>query len=512
MQDHWLTLRGLQEKPVPVPDLERSQTEWLKACLLRNQATRFGCRHAFGQIDGIRAYRQHVPLHRHEDLAPWIASMAEGEADILFKGRAVAFEQTGGSSGGSKLIPYSESSLEDIRTAMLPWLGNLIAAHGIDRGSLYLSLSPATRQPVDTAGGVPIGLPDAAYLGPLAGTALMALSVVPAWVGGIADISQWQLATLYWLTRQQGLSLISVWSPSFFLQLLQGLEVRRLDLMELLGHGGSIDSQSLPADGESKKRLQRYLQTHDTRRLWPGLKLVSCWMDGTSEKMAKALRQRLPHASFQGKGLLATEGVTTVPNRNGLPLLAVRSGFYEFLQESGDVRCAWELDEGQSYEVVLTTAGGLYRYRTGDRVRYTGRVDGVPELHFLGRCDLTSDLVGEKLDESFAAQCLEGVPGFGMLAPVQGETPHYTLIIASEVAARMTTTQFDAIESRLKSNPQYAYARRLGQLGPLTLTNHPDPLGVFTAYASMRQRLGDVKVPALLPPTLETERFMEDLT
>jgi hypothetical protein len=136
----------------------------------------------------------------------------------------------------------------------------------------------------------------------------------------------------------------------------------------------------------------------------------------------------------------------------------------------------------------------------------------VPELHFLGRCDLTSDLVGEKLDESFAAQCLDGVPGFGMLAPVQGATPHYTLIIAREVAARMTTAQFDAVESRLNANPQYAYARKLGQLAPLTLTSHPDPLGVFTAHASMRQRLGDVKVPALLPPTLETERFMEDLT
>ncbi|MBW9265113.1 MAG: GH3 auxin-responsive promoter family protein [Candidatus Thiodiazotropha sp. (ex. Lucinisca nassula)] len=512
MQDHWLTLRGMQGKPLAEPDLERSQTEWLKACLLRNQATHFGHRHAFDRIDGIRAYRQQVPLHRHEDLAPWIARMAEGEVDILFKGRTVAFEQTGGSSGGSKLIPYSESSLEDIRKAMLPWLGNLIATHGIDSGSLYLSLSPATRQHFSTAGGIPVGLPDAAYLGPLAGSALLALSAVPAWVGGIAYISQWQLATLYWLTRQQALSLISLWSPSFFLQLLKGLELRRSELMELLGHGGSIAGQSLPADRESKTRLQRYLQSHDTRRLWPGLKLVSCWMDGTSAKMAKALRQRLPHASFQGKGLLATEGVTTVPDRNGVPLLALHSGFYEFLQEIGDIRCAWELDEGQTYEVVLTTAGGLYRYRTGDRVRYNGRVDGVPELHFLGRCDLTSDLVGEKLGESFAAQCLEGVSGFGMLAPVQGATPHYTLIVATEVAARMTTAQFDAIECRLKSNPQYAYARKLGQLGTLTLTSHPDPLGVFTAHASMRQRLGDVKVPALLPPTVETERFMEDLT
>jgi hypothetical protein len=339
----------------------------------------------------------------------------------------------------------------------------------------------------------------------------MALSAVPAWVGGIADFSEWQLATLYWLTRAQALSLISLWSPSFFLQLLKGFETRQLDLITLLNHGGTIAGQPLPADRESMRRLQRFLQTQETDWLWPGLKLVSCWMDGASAKMAEALRQRLPQASFQAKGLLATEGVTTVPDRNGAPLLAIQSGFYEFIEASGDIRCAWELDEGQAYEVVLTTAGGLYRYRTGDRVRYTGRQAGVPELHFIGRCDLSSDLVGEKLDESFAAQCLEGLPGFGMLAPVQSPTPHYTLIIESEVESRMTQAQFNAIEERLNANPQYAYARKLGQLASLTLTSHPDPLGVFIAHASMRQRLGDVKIPALLPPTLETINFMEHL-
>jgi hypothetical protein len=339
----------------------------------------------------------------------------------------------------------------------------------------------------------------------------MALSSVPAWVGGISNIAQWQLATLYWLIRRQGLSLISVWSPSFLLQLLEGLEIRRFELIELLDHGGEFAGHSVPTDRQAMARLKTYLKTHDTRRLWPRLKLVSCWMDGTSANMAKALGQRLPHARFQGKGLLATEGVTTVPNRNGVPLLAVHSGFYEFLQEDGEVRCAWELDEQQAYEVVLTTAGGLYRYRTGDQVRYAGRVDGLPELHFLGRCDLTSDLVGEKLEESFAAQCLQGVPGFNMLVPVQTATPHYTVIVASDAASDKTRIELDVIENRLMSNPQYAYARKLGQLGPLTLTRHPNPLGIFTAHASVRQRLGDVKVPALLPPILETELFLEDL-
>ncbi|MCU7875720.1 MAG: GH3 auxin-responsive promoter family protein [Candidatus Thiodiazotropha sp. (ex Lucinoma borealis)] len=511
--DPWLTLKAFQGEKAPgsCQDLEQCQTRWLMNCLRSNQTTLFGQRHAFADIDTIRDYQNRVPLHYYEEVSPYITRMASGEADILFMGHPTAFEQTGGSSGGVKLIPYSDNSLEDFRRTMLPWLSELVTSHSISSGNVYLTLSPATRQTSATADGIPIGLPDTAYLGPLAGQALMALSAVPTWVGSIPDVEKWQLATLYWLVRQQKLSLISLWSPSFYLQLLEGLEERQAELMELLNYGGEIAGRTLPDDKPAMARFVRYLADHDSLHLWPGLKVVSCWMEGNSRSFANNLQQRLPQAQFQGKGLLATEGVTTVPNRNGAPLLAVQSGFYEFLQEDGEVRCAWEIDEDGEYEVVLTTRGGLYRYRTGDMVRYTGMIDNLPELYFLGRNDLTSDLVGEKLSEAFVAQCLTDIPGFHMLAPVRTPEPHYTLIVSSDDTTARAVSRLATIENRLKSNPQYAYARKLGQLGPLTATTHSNPLRVYTAKASMRQRLGDVKVPALLPPTMEVELFMEDL-
>jgi hypothetical protein len=255
MHGHWLTLWGLQETAVPATELKQSQVRWLKACLQHNQGTCFGQQYGFHRIDSVRAYQERVPLLRHTDFTPWIDQMARGEADILFKGNTVAFEQTGGSSGGSKLIPYSASSLDDIRKAILPWLGCLIATHQIDSGSVYLSLSPVTRQSVNTAGNIPVGLPDEAYLGREAGQALMALSAMPAWVGAIPDIMQWQLATLYWLIRRHDLTLISLWSPSFFLQLLKGLEERRHELTELLNSGGRIVEQSLHHDRSALKGI-----------------------------------------------------------------------------------------------------------------------------------------------------------------------------------------------------------------------------------------------------------------
>ena len=509
MNNPWRTLRELAMTSGSAWDVQQRQSAWLMACLARNRDSAYGRRHGFARIDSVTAYRRQAPLVRYAQLAPWIERMAAGERDVLFAGRPLAFEQTGGSSGGSKLIPYSTESLADFSRAILPWLGQLVTRHRFTRGSVYLALSPATRQAQLTAGGIPIGLPDGAYLGPIAGEALQALSAVPAWVGEICQVEDWQLASLYWLVRKHDLALISVWSPSFFLQLLRGLTQHQTALVELLTHGGQIAARQLAADPRALHRLTRYLQRQDSRELWPELKLVSCWMDGASRPLAETLQRQLPQARFQAKGLLATEGVTTVPNTEGQPVLTADSGFYEFLQPDGTIRCAWELTRDQSYELVLTTIGGLHRYCTGDLVRYEGMAAGLPILRFIGRNDLSSDLVGEKLTEAFVAQCLEGIPGFRLLAPMADPQPHYTLITDGSNLSRSAST-LERIEQCLQTNPQYAYARKLGQLGPLTITPHSDPLTVYTMGAALQQRLGDVKVPALLPPTLKVEWFMEE--
>lgn len=509
MHPAWSTLRELRTAQARQVSVEQRQTGWLLRCLQRNLDTRFGRQHRFDRIHGIRDYQRRVPIADYEAFAPDIARIADGAADVLFRGLPVAFEQTGGSRGGARLIPYTAESLADFRVAILPWLGRLAASAGDAGGTVYLAISPATRQPRTTAGGTPVGLPDAAYLGDTAGAALGALSAVPGWVGGIDAMPRWQLATLYWLIRSHDLALVSVWSPGFMIRLLDGIHEQHDALHGLLWHGGQIDGHPLAADPAAATRLERHLVHGDGRALWPALRRVSCWMDGASGSLAELLADRLPQARLEPKGLLATEGVTTVPGADGLPVLAASSGLHEFLADDGSMRCAWELDSGTEYEVVLTTAGGLYRYRTGDRVRCAGDAHGLPVLRFVGRGDLGSDLVGEKLTEAFVAAALADIPGFRILIPAMSPHPHYTLLIDRDHAGQ-ADAWLEHIETRLSANPQYAYARRLGQLGPLSATLHAAPLRVYTARASLRQRLGDVKVPALLPPSLGIDLFTED--
>jgi hypothetical protein len=478
--------------------LAARQWRWLQDCLSRNKGTEFGQQHHFDAIDSIDAYRQQVPIQAYEEYADRIERMAQGETDILFTGKPAAFERTGGSSGGSKLIPYSQTSLVDFQVALLPWLASLVAGYDINNGSAYWSISPAMRQAEVTPGGVPVGLPDGAYLGDCTMRAFAEVSAVPPWVGDIDNVAGWELATLYWLIRRADLVLVSVWSPTFFVQLLDRLDRRREELLALLSHGGNCVRRFLPGDKAALQRLSSYYRKKDTRQLWPVMKLVSCWTDASSRPYADELQSRFPGVPIQGKGLLATEGVTSTPDKEGRPVLAADSGFYEFLNDSDSVRSAWELRQGDCCEVIMTTSGGLYRYPSGDRVRCEGFADDVPILVFVGRSGLVSDLVGEKLTEAFVAQCLQSLPGFRMLVPVEGAGRYYTLVTERRYAAQ-SKALLPAVESQLVLNPQYAYARRLGQLGELTLTVMDDPLGLYMEHVAEKQRLGDVKVPALCP-------------
>jgi hypothetical protein len=153
------------------------------------------------------------------------------------------------------------------------------------------------------------------------------------------------------------------------------------------------------------------------------------------------------------------------------------------------------------YSVVVTTGGGLYRYRLDDRVEVDGFVAQTPSLKFLGKEDHVSDLCGEKLNETFVAQalaeactCAGTVPRFAMVAPdLTADPPRYTLYLESDIPPPGALGR--KLEELLSSNPNYRYCRMLGQLAPAGVFHARTPM--FPLYLQrcrdMGQRLGDVK-------------------
>ncbi|MES1211504.1 MAG: GH3 auxin-responsive promoter family protein, partial [Acidobacteriota bacterium] len=240
-------------------------------------------------------------------------------------------------------------------------------------------------------------------------------------------------------------------------------------------------------------------------RIWPRLGLISCWGDAHAALSLPELSRAFPGVEIQPKGLLATEGFVTIPFRGAWPL-AVRSHFFEFLPEDdGDSRFAWELEEDRVYSVVLTTGGGLYRYRLQDRVRVEGFVEKTPSLRFLGKEGHVSDLRGEKLHESFVAGVLARVftrigisPRFAMLAPADEGPAGYVLYLeAVEAPAGLE----EMVDAELSANPHYRLCRELGQLAAARVV--PVAENAYSRYVEQcrrrGQRLGDVKPLALSP-------------
>jgi len=475
-------------------DPRTAQARQLRAVLERNAGCEYGRRFDFAGIAGYEEYRRRVPVVSAEELRPWVDRMEGGEPGLLLDAPLVAFEETGGSSGGAKRIPYTEASLAAFRRALLPWLDDLYIAHPeLEAGSAYWSISPACRERRVTAGGVPIGLEsDAAYLGPELAADLLATLAVPPECGLLRDIDAWREFTARHLLADENLALISIWSPTFLLELLRYMRDNARPL-----------ARSLP--GTARARRVEVLLAADPphfHELWPRLQLISCWDHAGARSYAAEVRRLFPGVTVQGKGLLATEGVVSIPLCGyPMPVLAIDSGFFEFADGEGEARPAHEVREGDEYALLLTNDSGLYRYALGDRVRVHGFAQATPMLEFIGRGAVVSDLCGEKVTEEFALRVLAPCGlRFAALAPQSGGHPGYVLLLdAAEVSAPQAGALGEKLDAALGANPQYAYARKLRQLAPLAAVRCDAPLPAWIDAGVRRgQRLGDIKPCALL--------------
>ncbi len=396
-------------------------------------------------------------------------------------------------------------------------------------GPSYWAISPAvTNHPSIPGGVIPIGFDsDSRYLGGARQALARCILAVPDAVARISDVSAFQYTTALFLLHARNLRLVSVWHPSFFERLLDGIAINHDRLIHDIEHGtlsvspplaNQITAAVLPLlrPNRSRARELRKVGGHPPL-VWPHLSLISCWGDGPSTAAAIQLANRCGGITVQPKGLLASEAVVTIPFAGRHPL-AVRSHFFEFADAGGEIRLAHELQRGLEYSVLLTTGGGLYRYRLGDRVRVDDIVYNTPSLRFVGRDDRVSDLFGEKLSDGFVSNVLEQLfadrrPHFALLAPHRTGTQFaYALFVSPDAAVSPNLAA--RLEDALRENPHYAWCVDLGQLAPARIIR----VGSGAAYAfvdacvASGQRLGDVKVASLstasnwherLPPLTE---------
>jgi len=483
-----------------------AQERLLRRYLRENAATATGRTFGFSSIASIDDYQSRVPISTFDSMDPLVQRIAGGERNVLTCDPVRRLVPSSGSTSAVKLIPYTATLQREFSRAVDAWIADLYFHRPrLMLGPAYWSITPATapeRPFVNAESSVAIGFDDdSAYLGGVRGALTRAVMAVPSTVRFSRDLTSFRRTTLRHLVCARELRLISVWHPSFLTTLLDTLA---WDWDAILNEVSTVDA--------SRARELRRIAPNQVRAIWPHLGLISCWGDGPAQAAAGELATRLAGIEIQRKGLLATEGVVTIPFRGHHPL-AIRSHFFEFLAADGRAALAHQLEPGAEYSVVLTTGGGLYRYHLADRVIVTGWVERTPSLAFVGKDDRVSDRRGEKLSDGFVAGVFDTLfaarrprPRFAMLAPEErGSSVCYTLFIEADEGDtdRGEAPLAAMLEAGLRANPHYAWCVDIGQLHPARVVRVGP--GANRAYVdfcvTQGQRMGDVKPVSLHPGT-----------
>lgn len=505
-----------------------AQSKLLTGILSANKESQYGAHYQFAKIHTARDFQNAIPVVQYADLFSWIERAANGEPAVLTEEPIRMFEPTSGTSGGEKLIPYTASLQKQFQRGIAAWIANLFSRRpAIRKGRAYWSLSPMISPGRKTTAGIPIGFADDnAYLGRFTQWMSRQLMVAPPDLAKLTDPLEFKHRTLFYLVAAGDLSLISIWNPTFFSTIVSDLENQWERICDDLRNDSvSLLRLSSRARAHRADHIENIMAAGGTlagklSKLWPHLALVSCWSDGAANLALPELLSYLPHVEIQPKGLLATEAFVSFPlvDQEGAAL-AIESHFFEFSEMAykGEManstaqsqpKLAHELERGYRYQVVVTTGGGLYRYRLQDEIEVVGFYGQCPLVRFIGKTDNTSDLVGEKLGEAHVRQLLENLfykfrmePDFAMLAPTSTKPFRYRLYLQlkNSLASVDFLQRFQAeLQSLLEENPHYKYAIQLGQLAPLEVALLDPERGsaqqtYFATCGTDGKRLGNIK-------------------
>ena len=533
----------------------------------------------------IEKFQNKIPVVNYEDIKEFVEKEKVGKSNVLLSDKIKLFELTSGSTSDVKYIPYTEKFLKSYMNGVFAWIYNLYQNNKrLFLGSSYWSVSPILKRETVTSGEIRVGIEDdTSYFDKVSAFFLNKLFTVPKEIKNIQNMEDFLLITVVFLLLSENLAMISVWSPSFLMILLDFIEKNHRGICQIvksedLGTEFFADKnlgnkkyfqiiqkkyrklwkknrskflinyfekyeKNILSKNDKTQNLEiteknneneimaenKNLETKSGNKIvenfvdysviWEKLSLVSCWADSDSYEIFIKLKEKLNpnkkniNLKFQGKGLMSTECIVSFPLENvkNGSVAAYNSFFYEFIQVSDDKlenrspKLLDELELGERYCVVVTTNAGLYRYNTNDIVEVTGFYHKIPIVKFVGRINNFSDIVGEKLKNSFVEKQVlktleeNNIKGeFLLFAPVKNETGKIFYTLFLEIKKDGRKFNWKQIENEINSSLckafHYEYAYKLGQLRKVRVfLIEKDGLKTYTAEKSKKQKIGDIK-------------------
>ncbi|HET7715339.1 MAG TPA: GH3 auxin-responsive promoter family protein [Bauldia sp.] len=476
--------------------------------------------------ESIDAFRSRVPIHDYESIRPFVDRQIAGEAAAIAPEQPLMYARTSGTTGAPKLVPVTPTVLEGLRRAQRA-MAYVQHRAGVFSGKV-LAIAGTSRE-VMLPGGVPAG----ATTGLIYETMprlMRAKYVVPTEVGAIADTALKYETVVRLGLQSEDVSVIATANPSTILRLEQVIGEVGPDALADIAEGTFAGLARLPSNEAAA--IRRVLRRAPDRAralgarldasgrltladLWPGLRAVVTWTQGSCALAASAVASLLPPgARVIEAGYVASEARSTVivdADRGlGLPLLD--DVFFEFVPvEDWDrgVRHTLLLDRiepGRDYHIIVTTAAGLLRYHMNDVVRATDLIGATPTLAFLRKGRGVTNITGEKLAEDQVNAAVRqlaiglgvNIPFYLLIADDVGASYIAHLQIDGKVADQ-TVVAAELDQNLARLNLEYESKRKSGRLKPLAVNLlSPDAASAYHRHlVAQGQREAQLKVLTL---------------
>ena len=359
----------------------RSQKEFVMRLVRENARSAYGLEHGFKKITSLEEFRRYVPLTTYDDYIPYIERIANKERNVLTS----YLTEHLSTMDGYKKLPLSRWSLQTCFDYSFCSSFYVAGHHGFLTDGLTLNLVDNSVE----------RLPSGMTIGNLLGRLLVKrnfdndnIYVIPV------DVTNWPLTTdiLYlqalFALRQRHISLAICDHYDYMLELLRYIEKHWPTLADDVERGNPY----IQPDPERAQAIREIMEPHHigtkmVEQLWPGLRCIMVYdVDRLSASFELLRTYCGSDVHFVFTGISSPEGTfsTTLNLDDPQTVLVPDSVFYEFKPKEaknyGRLLTLDQLEIGHSYELVVTTLSGLYRYKTHKTFLVVGRYHDTPTV------------------------------------------------------------------------------------------------------------------------------------
>jgi len=349
---------------------EEAQLKVLQSIINSNKDCEIGKKFSFRKINSAYDFQQLVPLMNYDDYEPFIRRIMAGEKNILCSEEIDYLALSSGTSTPSKYIPYTKTLKKQFNTTLNAWIYDLLKDNPkIKNGSQFWIITPLTT--IDQKDSkIPVGFePDSSYFGVIEKWLINCIMAIPEKIINVKDRENYFYLLCYFLLQKRNLRLISIWNPSLLISITDFLKSNFSVLLNDMIHGTlSLPNPDVKSDYElfrkkirkNRKRANELIYAMENgslniKKIWPNLELISCWTESWARIYISDIQEIFPGVKIQGKGLLSTEAVITIPvSEAPYPVLSVNTHFYEFKNIADEkIYLAHELEINNEYEVYI---------------------------------------------------------------------------------------------------------------------------------------------------------------